>query len=344
MDHPMGSNTSSDDYTDGHLGVISGDYIWSPSYRPQTMERQSSMPIEAPDSSKPFRFLDLPSELRIQVYKQLEPDLMRWGMRIHVSRTERLSKYRIDSILLNQRNRDLLPHRRNLPPTLKDVEAAATDWTSLSKQKLSWLDGRTGRETWMYYSTITQDDVFTGLQALIDLAYTCRTTRDEILQKLVRYIQASDVGIAGWYGVTRPFLSATITELKILKPLLVAENYRQRWFAQIISQFPALEALFIKVHTHKDSEIWGTEYALDDLRMMKYILNESQVEVAVNSGGTCEASGMKDGQCRPWVGLFTEKHFEQQAQNDAEWFDSFIDIEGELKRALTLKRKRAQMP
>jgi hypothetical protein len=279
----------------------------------------------------------------MQVYRQLEPDLMRWGTRIHISRSLGLNDYAIDSILLNQPNRNLLPARRTLPPTLKDVEAAANHWNPISKQKLSWLKVRGGFESWIFYNRNCTAWVYPEVQALIDLAYTCRTTRNEILEKFVRYIQVPDVGMAAWYGVTRSFLSATITELRIQNPLLMGESYRERWFTQIIIQFPALKALFIKVHTHKDSEIWGTEYALDDLRMMKYILNASQLAIAVIAGGTCESPGVKEGKCRPWVGLFTEEHFEQQAKGDAESLHSFIDVEGELKRALTLKRKLARI-
>jgi hypothetical protein len=181
----------------------------------------------------------------------------------------------------------------------------------------------------------------TSAGTLLSLAKTCCTTRDEIMPLFFSNVKVhvSDLSIACWFGTAQPFSAAHVLRLELTHPVPdnVDRSSRERWLTQLLARFPRLEYLGLAgIHAHKDKNRWGTAYKLDDLRMMKFILDNTTLEGVMTCYGTnrgCEDDRYEDSGCMPQIAFVTQRSYGQMFQGDFQEVD-FIDVEDELQRGL----------
>lgn len=197
---------------------------------------------------------------------------------------------------------------------------------------------------------------------LFRLCQVCRTTREEIMSKpddfLPNFCQrliAHDLSSACWFGATRLFFAASVFHVEICGGMSVSIAYREKWLTELFSIFPQLDRLTLQgIHAHKNPGVWGTAYKIDDLRMLKFILDNSRLEKV----GTVDVDDprmdyrtrranycIEDGRyatCKPEVTLLTSKGYEEQFRYRPERGFVEIAVADELERALSLKRKRSR--
>ncbi|KPI43646.1 uncharacterized protein AB675_7023 [Cyphellophora attinorum] len=180
------------------------------------------------------------------------------------------------------------------------------------------------------------------------LAQACTTTRDEIAM-LVRdsnrklELHADDIYLACWYGITHSFTSSLcLSHVTITKPFSNRHSFKisERWLTQLFLRFPCLTYLCLKdLHQHKDEERWGSRWQLDDLRVMQFILLNSNLDiVAIRSAAQEDRCGIspEDRDCFPNV-EFVAHRVARQHLGD---FPYTVDVEEELGKALVKKKRR----
>jgi hypothetical protein len=188
----------------------------------------------------------------------------------------------------------------------------------------------------------------TPVVTLLSLAKTCCTTRDEIMPLFFNLVKlgVQDLSIACWYGTAHPFSASFITRLDLLDPIAdnVNRGARERWLIQMLARFPNLEFLgLVGIHTHKDAHRWGTAYKLDDLRMMKFILDNTNLEGVTaypSDYRGCKDDRYQDSDCMPQIAFVTSRSYGQMFAGDFERVD-FIAVEHELQRGLAALPQKA---
>jgi hypothetical protein len=218
---------------------------------------------------KNFHLMRLPTELRLEVYKKLLP-MSRGGIRIY------LSLYR-------------------------DYFASGT--------RVRYPDEVSE------HSTIVRDGatLLSVLGTLLNLAKASRTTHAEVMPVLCNDLRlcVNDPEDAGWFGSRLPFFASSITSIDLAeRPRYRYQSSQDSSPAYGLDHFTKLGVIRCAgVHTHKSALRWGTRYVLDDLRMMKFILDNSrlsQVGVITTEDNVCKRN-YRD--CSPTIAFVTEATF-----------------------------------
>ncbi|KPI46107.1 uncharacterized protein AB675_905 [Cyphellophora attinorum] len=259
-----------------------------------------------------FDLMRLPSELRIEVYKKLLP---RQWPGLWVRPRPKTS------------SADVSPFVHCRPPKAKD------------RATLVRLNGY-GRKDWHAIRVLNNN--WNPLQhevaliaPLLNLAKASRTTRAEIIALLHNL---------SCYGIPRPiFLPSAVPNHSVITPFNLHTYLSQRFFTQVFAHHPKIDYLQLSgVHTHKVPTYWGTRYEVADLRLMKFILDNTHLERVVvirQYSRFCE--GYDIDQCSGEIAIVTEAGFEWHFAKGRHWYGGEILVDVELSKWESARRARA---
>ncbi|KPI45799.1 uncharacterized protein AB675_906 [Cyphellophora attinorum] len=272
---------------------------------------------------KNFDLMRLPAELRLEVYKKLLPSPD--GLGVSFSRSRHVSF--ASAAGPNRQYNGMWRSPIRATPSLGQCEGIGDDELSFPGHAQE-------------HGIIAHDDVWLFCEdrfgPLLNFAKASHTTRDEVMPILNDNIEigVQDLSIACWYSAARPFFTHSITAFEICAPLDMPQQLKERWLTQLFTRFPSLDILKLTgIHAHKAASIWGTRYKLDDLRMMKFVLDNSRLQrvgIISSDGTNCAAD--QEGIyriCHPFIAFATEPF-----QCGAGVVFSEIDCEAELKKGM----------
>ncbi|KPI45730.1 uncharacterized protein AB675_941 [Cyphellophora attinorum] len=266
----------------------------------------------------PFRFQDLPPEIRLNVYQQLEPRFDR-GIIILLRGPPRSSG-------------ELFRYKRLA--RLAEVEAVAAAFE------------RSRREAFIHQMQIDMGWALPDAskriptaRAMFNLSRSCRLMRQEILRRPVNHMDAADIDATCVFGVMRPFFAELVCDLRIAMSLTMAGSERERWFRQLLSTFPGLSRVEINIRFRKDAETSSTKYRVNDLRMIKFILDNSNFDKALLVVSYSNKLWGRFPRESP-IYLVTEEHCRQMPTLYRHF--PCIAVEDELAAALSVSRKRTK--
>jgi hypothetical protein len=265
-------------------------------------------------SHGPYKFdlMRLPSELRIEVYKKLLP--RQWpGLWVR-------PRPKIASA-----NVSLFVHCR--PPK---GEERATLVRLNGHGRDNWHDIRVLNNNW---NSLRHE--ITLVAPLLDLAKASRTTRTEIIT-LFQSLSC--------YGVSRPsFVPSAIPDHSVITPFNLHTYLSQRFITQLFAHHPRIDYIQLSgVHTHKSPTYWGTRFELADLRLMKFILDNTQLERVVvirQYSRFCEGYGIDE--CSGEIAIVTDAGFEWHFAEGRHWNGGEILVDVELSKWESARSARA---
>jgi hypothetical protein len=284
-----------------------------------------------------FDFLRLPIELRHEVYKRLIPERLT-GSRSLLNRNRHVTWSESGSTSVSL---PVFLHREL--PTLVRCRNTGKDTLVLP-----------GKNIWDYVEIDSGASLLLARDGLLtipfNLAKVSRLMRDDVLSFLLGglHLRFEHIGIACWYASVRPLLPSNLISLEIDTPIEDGKHLRQRWLAKLCAHFPRLEYLKISgIHTHKSASLFGTRYKIDDLLLLKFVLDNSNLERVVmvrEEGNGCTQRRISGGGCTPDIAFVTKKGFQKRCQETAEQSFSEIFVEEEIaksrasKHAINMKR------
>lgn len=252
--------------------------------------------------SEPHRhygLLDLPAELRLMVYRHILPSTTDWRV-ILVSRSSddfpriedhtlwRRAIEKIESIGKDS----TISTRTPKEGLFRHIIAGARfrRWSGLSTRR--YVSDFVGNSEKLKKVINAKRDrsLEEAHKGLIALAKTSRLLRLEVAPILFRMLQLScqDISVATYFGAVRPFTTSHIQSLELLNPLKFSLQTRKRWITQLLNHYSSLRCLQIHgVHNHKNPAVWGTSYRPDDLRMLKFIVDNSRLKAVVSVLSWC---------------------------------------------------------
>jgi hypothetical protein len=301
----------------------------------------SLIPQIPSSSSSPFPFLALPPEIRRHIYLALLPSTtpisihlgqvtIRTGRQVHCQ-DEREDWFEDEELIYQ--------------PTLAEVE-------STSPSEYPIFQSESPCSTTVQYPFLSQTEK-QNWRTLRALAQACTTIRDEIALLLQNTdsnrveLHAEDIYQAEWYGITHTFTSSLfITHLAITKPFYSRLHFRysQRWLTQLFLRFAHLTYLRLHhMHQHKEEEVWGSRWRMDDLKVMQFILLISKLDIVANRAADhhdkCWFDIPDKTTCRPVVEFVAERVARQYLGE----FPLTVDVEEELGKALVKKKRRVHV-
>ena len=220
----------------------------------------------------PALLLQLPAELRLNFYEFILPTDVVRGFAIHC----KPGRYTLRS------------------PALKEVETVARHNTNFAKCFRDVRKAVTATFLPLSLGTIGTCDPPETVRTFLNMLKTCRTIREELLALLLRpeVFMRAWVPLACWYGLENRFFARRIQFLKMTDELKGTASIQERWITQLLCLYPDLKALSLSgFHTHKDDSTWGTPFKLEDLRIIKFTVDNSSMKyVAVDTyTQRCEA-------------------------------------------------------
>lgn len=173
---------------------------------------------------------------------------------------------------------------------------------------------------------------FNEFKTLFCLAKVCQLIRSETMPMIHQNLDVfgSTVQAACWYGVTSPFITAQVKSLMIANNPLPKPGKFLPWIQQVIKHYPNLEELKILcVRPRKQVASWGTQWALEDLRVMQYILENSKLNVVMDG---IHFNILRNRPTRNYSLLFDACGLDDLATNRAH--PTYIDPTAELANAM----------
>ena len=211
---------------------------------------------------RPFIFTNLPPEVRNEIYKYLLP----------------VSKSSIDVYV----SAATINNRLLLTETEKLAKDANPSQLPAYFQKYSAKFGRTR------FNGITLDRRTNQLRGILSFRHSCRTVCEEFTSMIAPLIvfNAWSLEACGWLGLRLSTFSPSIQHLCIIhvNKQMSSTSQLQSWSSIILSKFTGLQSLDMRVQEVKNIKISGSRFRSGDLRLFKFLLENTSMEVAYVTG------------------------------------------------------------